>query len=144
MANLPARNPCTIAVIAINIKSVLLLVMFKGGCCQIFHIWKIGFLVTNFGRFCVDLSDESLSEPFMLDFQSLIKWYFLTQLWQIATDLVDEYSLGSLSLPIRRLLNLALFAVFMTGSSISPVGKSDVNTQLETFLWFQWVPTVLR
>ena len=37
--NLTVITPCTITVIEMNKPFVLILVVFHGGCCQIFHIW---------------------------------------------------------------------------------------------------------
>ena len=40
VANPPVRTQCTISVISINARFVLLIVVFQGGLYQIFHIWN--------------------------------------------------------------------------------------------------------
>ena len=50
MTNFSVRTPYTITLIARNTPSLLLLVLFQGGCCQISHIWNNRILGDQFWK----------------------------------------------------------------------------------------------
>ena len=60
----------------------------------------IGFLVTNFGIFIVNISDNYPPEPFTLDLKFLFIWPFFPHLCQVANDLVYDLTTYLLYLPL--------------------------------------------
>ena len=56
VANLPVRTPCNIIIIERNTPSVLIVVVFQGVCCQIFHIYNSRLLSDPFWKiYCWDI-----------------------------------------------------------------------------------------
>ena len=74
----------------------------------------IGFLVTHFGSFRVDLSDDPPSEPIILDLKLLFIWTFFIHLLQVEIDLLDNPTPEFLSLPLLHILKCTLSTVFLT------------------------------
>ena len=119
VANLQVRTPYYITSIARNTLFVLIIVVFQGGCCQIFHIWNNRILCCLFWNlYCwifILITIRTISILFSIHFI----WTFLTHLWKVATYLLYGSPPESLSLPLWRIFKSVLFIVFMTGHSIS-------------------------
>ena len=113
VAILPVKYPYTLTIISIGAPLVLLIVVGHGGCCKIFGICKIRFLVTHsessFGNFLGGFPPE----PFTFDLQSFCIWHFLSHLRQVISDLANYPPPEPLPFPLRKLSKSTFFKALL-------------------------------
>ena len=82
---------------------------------------KTGLLVTHSGSSFVEFLVGLPLELFPFDMQSFWIWPFLTHLWQVIYDMIDEPLLEPLPFPLRQLLKQTCFKALFMDCSINIV-----------------------